>query len=285
MSFAYLPLYTGDYLRDTQHLSCCEHGIYLKLLMHCWDQKGPAPIDERKLCGIVNARSSDEIEAMRSVLAEFFTRMEDGHYNHRMQSEIERSEAISGARSEAGKKGFQAKAKHLLSKSQARAKQVPLSPSPSLSLEPSLSASLPQNPENPIAPSALSGKPARKRASKPTAQTGDVWAAYAQAYKERYQVEPVRNAKVNGQLAQLIARLGADESPGVARAYLDNRNGLYVASKHCVDLLLRDAEKLRTEWATGNVTHRGDAAQADRLGSVGNQAARVTAILNNMGPK
>ena len=63
MSFAYLPLFTGDYIRDTQHLSCSEHGIFLKLLMHCWDQKGAAPLDERKLCGIVNARSSDEIEA------------------------------------------------------------------------------------------------------------------------------------------------------------------------------------------------------------------------------
>jgi uncharacterized protein YdaU (DUF1376 family) len=136
MSFAYLPLYTGDYLRDTQHLSCSEHGIYLKLLMHCWDQKGPTPLDERKLCGIVNARSSDEIEALRRVLAEFFTKMEDGHYNHRMQMEIERCEAISSARSAAGTLGYQAKAKQLLSKSRARARQVPLSPSPSPSPEP-----------------------------------------------------------------------------------------------------------------------------------------------------
>ena len=48
MSFAYLPLFTGDYLRDTQHLSCSEHGIFLKLLMHCWDQKGPAPLLEEE---------------------------------------------------------------------------------------------------------------------------------------------------------------------------------------------------------------------------------------------
>jgi len=134
VSFAYLPLYTGDYLRDTQHLSCSEHGIYLKLLMHCWDQKGPAPLDERKLCGIVNARSSDEIEALRRVLGEFFVRMEDGHYNHRMQREVERCEVISGVRSEAGKKGYQAKAKQLPNKSRTLAKQVPLTPSPSLSL-------------------------------------------------------------------------------------------------------------------------------------------------------
>lgn len=149
MSFAYLPLFTGDYLRDTQHLSCSEHGIFLKLLMHCWDQKGPAPLDERKLCGIVNARSSDEIEALRRVLGEFFTRMDDGHYNHRMQREIERSEAISGARSEAGRKGYLAKAKHLPSKSQASAKQVPLSPSPS----PSLPSTQDQNTRVPRSPS------------------------------------------------------------------------------------------------------------------------------------
>lgn len=126
-----MPLYTGDYTRDTQHLSCSEHGIYVKLLMHCWDQKGPAPLDERKLCGIVNARSSDEIEALRRVLNEFFVAMVDGHYNHRIQREIERAGVISGARSAAGKRGYQARAKQLPSKSQAIAKQEHLSPSPS----------------------------------------------------------------------------------------------------------------------------------------------------------
>ena len=101
MSFAFLPLYTGYYLRDTQHLSCSEHGIFLKFLMHCWDQKGPLPKDERKLMGICNARSGDEVEAMRRVLNEFFTAMDDGHYNGRMQREIDRAEAISGQRSKA----------------------------------------------------------------------------------------------------------------------------------------------------------------------------------------
>lgn len=143
MSFAYLPLYTGDYIRDTQHLSCSEHGIFLKLLMHCWDQKGPAPLDERKLCGIVNARSSDEIEALRRILAEFFVRMEDGHYNKRMQQEIQRCEAISEARSGAGRAGanermrrLRANAKQMPSNCVASDKQVTLSPSPSPSLTP-----------------------------------------------------------------------------------------------------------------------------------------------------
>lgn len=139
MSFAYLPLFTGDYLRDTQHLSMTEHGAYIKLLMHCWDQKGPAPLDERKLYGICNARSKEEISAMLHILEEFFVKMDDGWYNRRLQREIEKTEAISRVRSTAGRKGFEARAKHLPSKSQASAKHVHLSPSPSpsLSLSPS----------------------------------------------------------------------------------------------------------------------------------------------------
>lgn len=104
MGFAYMPLYTGDYLRDTLHLSCSEHGIYLRLLMHCWDQKGPVPLDERRVCGIVNARSGDEIEALRRVLTEFFTQCDDGWYNQRIQKEIEKSEALSEKRRAAGYK-------------------------------------------------------------------------------------------------------------------------------------------------------------------------------------
>lgn len=162
MSFAYLALFTGDYLRDTRHLSCSEHGVYLLLLMHCWDSKGPVPLDERKQMGICGARSGDELEALRRVRDEFFIRMEDGYYNPRMQREIERMHSIHNARSNAGKMGYQAKAKQLpkkdvqanarqlLSKSQASAKQLPLTPSPSLT-----PSSTPENQNL----TALSGKP------------------------------------------------------------------------------------------------------------------------------
>lgn len=130
MSFAFLPLYTGDYRRDTAHLSCSEHGIYLMLLMHCWDSKGPVPLDERKILGICNARSGDEIEALRRVLQEFFTAMDDGWYNKRMQREVERAAAISIKRKSAGAKGFQAIAKHLPGKSLASASTLTPTPTP-----------------------------------------------------------------------------------------------------------------------------------------------------------
>lgn len=85
MSFQYMPFYTGDYLHDTRHLTPMKHGIYVLLLMFCWDQKGPLPLDEQECAGIASCRSGDEIKAMRRVLNEFFIRMEDGWYNKRAQ--------------------------------------------------------------------------------------------------------------------------------------------------------------------------------------------------------
>jgi len=113
VSFAYFPLYTGDYLRDTRALSPQRHGIYLLLLMHSWDTKGPLPLDEQEIAGIANCRSGDEIESLRAVLARYWIRAEDGWYNERCQLEIERSEALSRKLSEAGRKGYVARLKRL----------------------------------------------------------------------------------------------------------------------------------------------------------------------------
>lgn len=96
------------------------------------------------------------------------------------------------------------------------------------------------------------------------APTSEVWKAYSEAYKAKYQAAPVRNATINGQLAQVVARLGAEESPGVAAFYLSHKNGLYVSAMHPVNLLLRDAEKLRTEWATGRQVTRTQGQMADK---------------------
>ena len=43
MSFSFLALYTGDYLRDTVHLSPREHGVYLLMLMWCWQRQESLP--------------------------------------------------------------------------------------------------------------------------------------------------------------------------------------------------------------------------------------------------
>lgn len=105
---------------------------------------------------------------------------------------------------------------------------------------------------------ASAGKPAKRSKS---AQT---WDAYSSAYTARYGVAPVRNAHVNAQLAQLVGKLGAEEAPLVAAHFLSSQNRFYVTAGHAVGVLLRDAEKLRTEWATGRQTTATQAMQADK---------------------
>lgn len=111
-------------------------------------------------------------------------------------------------------------------------------------------------------PQAKPVKPAKP--AKEPAPSAATWNAYAAAYQNRYRAPPVRNATVNGQLAQFVGRIGAEESPHVAAYYVGHQNRFYVEVGHSVGVLLRDAEKLRTEWATGQQRTSMQAIQADR---------------------
>jgi hypothetical protein len=90
------------------------------------------------------------------------------------------------------------------------------------------------------------------------------WKAYSDAYFDRYGTEPVRNAKVNSQVKSFVQRLGFLESPYVASFFVGHNNAYYAGRMHSIDCLLADAEKLRTEWATGNAMTHTKAKQIDR---------------------
>jgi uncharacterized protein YdaU (DUF1376 family) len=149
MSFAFMPFYTGDYYRDTRHLSMLQHGAYRQLLDHCWDQKGPLPLDLEKCYRICGAVSKEEQDCVRGIVEEFFIKMDDGHYNKRMAEEVAKAERYSEASRQGGLKS--AELRRDKARAGAREKstvqvplkggsstvQVPLvSPSPSPSLEP-----------------------------------------------------------------------------------------------------------------------------------------------------
>ena len=144
-------------------------------------------------------------------------------------------------------------------------------------------ASLPAEPTGglpapPVPPGATTAKKPRPRPAKPAAdgaKSAPVWQAYASAYVDRYATEPVRNARSNAMLCQLVDRLGDDAAPVAAWYVRRGNRQLYVASKHAVDLLLRDAEGLRTEWATGRTVTETQARQADRTAAIGNTFGRL----------
>lgn len=150
--------------------------------------------------------------------------------------------------------------------------------------EPNLNQNQNQNPTGAIfgAPPAeatpVTVKPAKKqKAEKESAPTAETWTAYAGAYESRYGTQPVRNATVNGQLSQLVGRIGAAEAPDVAAWYVSSRNSFYVQSGHSVGILLRDCEKLRTEWATGRQVTQTQAIQGDRTQTNANAFAGLLA--------
>jgi hypothetical protein len=128
---------------------------------------------------------------------------------------------------------------------------------------------------------SLSDPATKKSSAKLPTKTADIWAAYAGAYLNRYNTEPVRNAKVNAMLAQVVARIGADEAPHVAAWYVTSNRALYVSAKHCADLLVRDCEGLRTEWATGRSVTDTAARQADSKQTNLNVAETLIAELRN----
>ena len=109
------------------------------------------------------------------------------------------------------------------------------------------------------------------------ALTAEAWEAYAGAYKRRYGALPVRNAKVNSQLALLAKRLPRAELAAVAAYYVAHSGQRYVRAGHPIGLLLYDAEKLRTEWATGRRITETGARQADQRAERGGIAERLIA--------
>ena len=66
----WMPLYVGDYLRDTQHLTGAEHGAYLLLIMHYWTTGG-LPKEDHRLAAIARMSTSDWALS-RNTIAAFF---------------------------------------------------------------------------------------------------------------------------------------------------------------------------------------------------------------------
>jgi uncharacterized protein YdaU (DUF1376 family) len=95
---AWMPLWIGAYLADTQRLTRDQHGGYLLLLMAYWREGGPLADDDEELAAIVKA-TPKEWAQLRPRMAKFFTVADGVWTQKRMEKELagakERSEKSS----------------------------------------------------------------------------------------------------------------------------------------------------------------------------------------------
>lgn len=97
---AWMPLYVGDYLGDTGHLTTSQHGAYLLLMMHYW-RKGALPDDDEQLSAITKL-PPNVWKSYRSTIQAFFY---DGWNHKRIDAELAEMEVKTRRRALAGQKG------------------------------------------------------------------------------------------------------------------------------------------------------------------------------------
>jgi uncharacterized protein YdaU (DUF1376 family) len=101
----WMPLFWGDYLRDTGHLSTEEHGAYLLLIGAYWCSGGPLPDDDAQLSRIIRCDKKSAWKKLRFRLEKLFE-VRNGIWRHkRIDLELAEARQRTETRRNAGKKG------------------------------------------------------------------------------------------------------------------------------------------------------------------------------------
>lgn len=135
-------------------------------------------------------------------------------------------------------------------------------------------------------PSSPAGLPAAPPVADPEAvlqaACKATWVAYAAAYRKRHGVAPVRNAKINSHVKQLVQRLGYSEAPLVAAWFLTVNERYVVQNMHDLGTLVTKCEGYRTQWATGRQMTQASAQQQDQTQSNANAANEAKDLLRKL---
>lgn len=239
----------------------------------------------RAMRGLVDAEGSAVGEL---VTANLWENADSGYqihdyekYNPSADDTIRRREELSRIRSEAGKKGMESRwrdnkdNKDITTHVIDSLYQTPLqndNPVPVPVIVPV------PDPVLDSTSKALATAPRKKpRGNGSPPDSALVWEAFQTAYNRRYGVEHPRNATVNAQMLNFIGRIGLAESPAVAAFYVGHNKAYYVQQRHTIGAMLRDAEALRTDWATGCKATNREANEADRMQGTSEMWDRIEA--------
>ena len=94
----------GDYRRDTGYLTLLEHGVYRQLLDWYYLDEKPIPRETQEVCRRLSAKTQEEIEAVESVLKDFFV-LSNGWRHKRCDAQIKEYQARSQTSRVNGKLG------------------------------------------------------------------------------------------------------------------------------------------------------------------------------------
>lgn len=134
----WMPLYIGDYLRDTTRLTTVQHGAYVLLIMDYWTN-GALPDDDQVLASITKC-SDDEWQRIKPAIVSKF-QIEDGHWKHsRIEKELTEARLNKQKRIERSQKANLAKSLKDANKDTYKDTSE-VTPSPSPSPSPSESSS------------------------------------------------------------------------------------------------------------------------------------------------
>lgn len=104
---AWMPLYVGDYLGDTQRLTTEQHGAYLLLILDYW-RNGPAPDDDAVLQQITKC-DARTWKKHRPAMARLF-QVVDGEWRHkRIEAELASAATNAERRSSKAKSAAEAR--------------------------------------------------------------------------------------------------------------------------------------------------------------------------------
>lgn len=258
----------GDYAKKAGRLSMLQHGAYTLLIDACYDREQFPTIEEA--IEWTWASTTEEEEAVRFVLKRFFVLRDNVYVQKRIEEEIQE---------------FHRKAetnKRIAVERETKRKNIDTvrvdsdnAPSPNhkpltINQEPLTKNHKPcnSNPKPKTLPVAIATSDEKKREALDLLNAGrEVWDSYKNAYFLRYQTDPVQNAKVRSIIKQFVQRIGTEEARHVAAYFVSHDDRFYVQKQHQVEQMLKDAEGLRTQWATNRTVTSGKAIKLENTAS------------------